>query len=331
MTVADAPPSRPPWAGLGIVIRVLLLALLGGLLLIPLMMIADLVAERADRRHEVEAGLAAQWGGEQALGGPVLLLPYRSAPPPGQAVAETHYLHLLPERLEIGAEIAPELRHKSIYEVLLYGSRIRLSARFEAADLAARGVPPAAVLWDEASLVLGVGDSRGVRALAVTLDGRPLRLLPGTPKGALFPVGVHARLGDAAPSAHLVAAELTLDGVRELTVLPMGGETSIAMSSTWPHPDFVGGFLPVERTVRPEGFSARWTLSALARFYPQGWVSDEIDFARVDNGAVGVRLVLPGDSYQQIDRVTKYGVLVIALTLGVVFLIGVLQSSAPLR
>jgi inner membrane protein len=107
----------------------------------------------------------------------------------------------------------------------------------------------------------------------------------------------------------------------------MGSETSIAMSSPWPHPDFVGGFLPAERTVRPDGFAARWDLSALARAYPQGWVSDEIDFARIDNGAVGVRLVLPGDSYQQIDRVTKYGILVIGLTLGAVFLIGVLQGG----
>jgi inner membrane protein len=323
---ATAPP-RPPWAGLGVVVRVVLLALLGGLLLVPLMMIGDLVGERADRLHGVEADLAAQWGGEQVLGGPVLLLPYRLPATAGEAAGETRWLHLLPERLEVSAEIVPELRRKSIYDVLLYGSRIRLSARFEAADLAARGVPAAAVLWDEASLVLGFGDARGVRALAVSLDDRPLRLLPGTPKGALFPVGVHARLGDAGPAAHVVAAELSLDGVRALTVLPMGSETSIAMRSAWPHPDFVGGFLPAERTVTPDGFAARWTVSALARAYPQGWVSDEIDFARIDNGAVGVRLVLPGDFYQQIDRVTKYGVLVVALTLGAVFLIGVLQGG----
>jgi inner membrane protein len=322
--------SLPSGSGLRVGLCLALLALLGGLLLIPLNMVNDLVYERAERSREVESELAGQWGSEQTVAGPVLLVPYNlwQAPAAGVAAqATTHWAHILPDRLTVTAGIEPEHRYKSIYDVLLYASRLRLEAGFAAPDLAAKGIAPGDIRWSEASLVLGVSDARGVRALAATLDGKPLALLPGTPKGALFPVGAHARLGDGGPTAHTLAVDLMLDGFRRLAILPVGSDSAIAMESPWPHPDFTGGFLPTERTVRPDGFSARWSISALSRAYPALWLGDELDFAKLDDGAVGVRLVQPGNAYQAADRVTKYGVLVIALTFAAIFLVGLWRGG----
>jgi len=320
----------PSGGGVRVALCLVLLALLGGALLIPLGMVNDLVYERAERSRQVETELAGQWGSEQTVAGPVLLVPYTLWQAPaagGAAQASTHYAHVLPERLTIAAGVDPEHRYKSIYDVLLYASRIHLEARFAAPDLAAKGVAPGDIRWAEASLVLGVSDSRGVRGLAATLDGRDLTLLPGTPRGALFPIGAHARLGDRGPTAHAVAIDLTLDGIRGLAFLPVGSDSTITVESPWPHPDFAGGFLPAERSIRPDGFTARWAISALSRAYPALWLGDELDFGKLDDGAVGVRLVQPGNAYQQTDRVTKYGVLVIALTFAAIFLVGLWRGG----
>ena len=58
--------------------------------------------------------------------------------------------------------------------------------------------------------------------------------------------------------------ELELVGTERLAIVPLGGNTEVQMGSSWPHPSFAGRFLPSEREVKPDGFNARWRLSALA-------------------------------------------------------------------
>jgi len=43
----------------------------------------------------------------------------------------------------------------------------------------------------------------------------------------------------------------------------------------------------VERRIDAKGFSARWTVSSLARNYPQSWTTDELDFNTVSDGRLG--------------------------------------------
>ena len=84
--------------------------------------------------------------------------------------------------------------------------------------------------------------------------------------------------GAAAETAHDFSLDLTLDGSGELQFLPLGNETTLEMTADWPSPGFIGNFLPMERRIDAKGFSARWTVSSLARNYPQSWTSDELDF-----------------------------------------------------
>src|SRR5258708_20720200 len=100
------PSGSGPRVGLCLV----LLALLGGLLLIPLNMVNDLVYERAERSREVESELAGQWGSEQTVAGPILLVPYNlwQAPAAGVAPqAPTPRGHIPPRRLPVTARCAP--------------------------------------------------------------------------------------------------------------------------------------------------------------------------------------------------------------------------------
>ena len=62
--------------------------------------------------------------------------------------------------------------------------------------------------------------------------------------------------------------DLSLRGTRSFSVVANGDVTTINMESTWPHPSFTGRFLPDEREVGPEGFTASYTVSGLARGFP---------------------------------------------------------------
>ena len=329
---ASAAPMRMR-GGFEITKRVIVLGVLIALVLIPLYMVHDMVVERYDRSQQVADEVASQWGQQQLIAGPVVSVPYvvhiqELENGTRTERTERRYANFLPESLAITATAKTEKRYKSIYELLVYAADIHLSGKLPAPDFAALHVAPADVLWDQATIALGVSDMGGIRQLTLKLDGKAITPVPGMLREQMFASGVHASLQSVGSlSAHDFAIGLQLNGSGQLQFLPMGNETTIALAADWPHPGFVGSFLPAERQIDAKGFTARWNVSALARSYPQSWTSDQLDFSQVNNGALGVELTLPGDAYQQIDRIVKYGVLVIVLTFTTIFVVNLVGSS----
>ena len=62
--------------GVSLVLKMLFLGLLLLLFLIPLALIRGLVEEREGYRRAAEDEVIGQWGGEQTLAGPFLVVPY---------------------------------------------------------------------------------------------------------------------------------------------------------------------------------------------------------------------------------------------------------------
>lgn len=319
-------------AGFDATKRVLMLGFLTLILMLPLEMIHGLIAERAGRRAETEAEIAAQWGGAQRVAGPVLVVPYlyRTSPDDERSPTERGYAYFLPDTLNITGSLATERRYRSVYELLVYAGDLTLGGTLPQPDFGDTAVAETAILWSEATLLLGVADMGGVRDLSVTLDGQRVEAKPGLGRVPLFPEGASVRLDklvSAETAPRKFSIRLALDGTSSLEFLPFGQKTEVAITADWPHPDFAGNFLPVERNIGATGFTSRWKVSALARGYRQFWLSQDLDFSTLDPAAFGVRLVEPGDAYQQADRIGKYGVLVLALTFATIFVFGVLKST----
>ncbi|MGK9563938.1 inner membrane CreD family protein, partial [Salmonella enterica subsp. enterica] len=57
------------------------------------------------------------------------------------------------------------------------------------------------------------------------------------------------------------AFDLRLQGTEQLQVLPVGKTSKVKLASNWPHPSFVGNFLPAQREINDQGFSANWQTS----------------------------------------------------------------------
>ncbi|HYW58276.1 MAG TPA: cell envelope integrity protein CreD [Polaromonas sp.] len=177
-------------------------------------------------------------------------------------------------------------------------------------------------------LMMAVSDARGIRHASVKIGDQVLPLKPGTFFGS-HPRGVHAPLPPGLARATPVEAvlELELVGTESISVVPLGGDTRMQLSSNWPHPSFGGQFLPVDRKISDNGFEASWRVSALASTAQQ-------DVTRLDGDkgkrvcppsidglsrgscveAFSVTFVDPANTYALSDRATKYGLLFIGLT-----------------
>jgi inner membrane protein len=310
--------------------RLLVMALLLIGLLIPLEMVKSVVSERAARRDAVVQEVSGTWGGPQTIGGPVLVVPYRctftnSDGKPQEVIARASFL---PESLEVVGAMEPEVRERGLFKAVVYRAHLKISGRFVRPDLSTITSRPVEPLWSEATLNVGVADPRGIaRRISLNWNGRDVAFVPGVNDTGLFASGVQAKLTDlesvAAGVVMPFALDLDVNGSRDLRVLPAGAETTVRLTSTWPHPSFVGA-APDTRSVDASGFTGAWRLPYFGRGYPPRWVAGEIDrekfAARVEASAFGVSLLQPVDVYQQAERAVKYAVLFIVMTFVVFFL-----------
>ncbi|MCP4329520.1 MAG: cell envelope integrity protein CreD [Alphaproteobacteria bacterium] len=319
-------------------VRALLIAAIGLLMAVPLALVEDVIDERKGRRDQVRAEIAHIWGNPQTLTGPLLVIPMersrtvRTRTDDGRSpwiksaeeeIVELRHLIILPDDLSVAVTLDHEKRKRSIYESIVYVANSSIAGTFrvpaESELLAGRG--DRQILWDQALLVLGIGDTTAIRDIGTaTFAGRSLVLEPGTGGVTVVQSGIHARLADLAPgeSDYPFAFEFDLNGSASLDVVPTGRESRIALSGDWPHPSFDGDFLPTAREIGETGFSAEWNIPHLARSLPQHWVHDPLSIEaqyRPDRHATGVRLYQPVDPYQQAVRAAKYGLLFVALTL----------------
>jgi len=307
-------------------VKLVVIGILGLALWIPTSIVGMLVHERAQRRDEVVNEVSATWGRAQVVEGPVLSVPVNTweEDEDGDRHRRLAWIHQLPDTLIVRGSVEPELRYRSIYEVVLYRGEIHLEGVFPAPDPAAWGVDADDVLWDRAVLTFGVSDPKGLRAVPrLRVGGGDLELEPGAGQGP-FNEGLGAAIDlspiSGAPEASPLAFEIWVElaGSESLHFLPTARETLVELGAPWPDPSFQGAFLPLERSVDEEGFSASWKVLALHREVPQSWLSYvgfDAGYGGVLRGAsFGVRLLFPVDAYQRTTRSVKYSVLFSLLT-----------------
>jgi len=310
--------------------KVLGIAVLALLMLIPLGQVNDLVREREGRAGEATAQIASRWGGQQLVGGPVLVVPVRYQQQQGkELVSMETTVYLLPDRLAVHATLAPELRRYGLYETPVYLAELGVEGRFNSADIAALASPGQEPQWQRAELRVPIADVRGIRRVsALRVGERELNFGPGGGGIAgIAAVAAPLPLDPAAlPTQLPFAFELTLAGSERFAALPLARQTELRVGGAWPDPGFDGAFLPATRRVDAGGFEASWQVLDLNRRIAQRWSESEASSLSIADSSFGVSLMRPAGAYQQNVRAGKYGVLFIALTFVAFFLFEVLRG-----
>lgn len=309
-------------------IKAAVIAALILLMLIPSSFISSLVKERADRQQEVMKDVSSKWSNPQIVNGPVLMLPYLETLTDnnGKTRVVKRNAYFLPDQLNIDGNIIPQERKRSIYAITLYKADLALSGSFSKIDLASLNIPTGAVQWQDAQLLMGIDDTRGLEdEIQLNWNGNPKTMESGIAENDVIPNGLMTKVFCDATNPINFNIHMKLKGSEYLYFTPSARTTTVHIRSPWENPKFDGRFLPNSNPKTAQGgFMAEWKIPHAARHIAQSWVDAKTDLRLY---AFGVKLIQPTDTYAKTDRAVKYALLFIGLSFAVFFFIEMLQKQ----
>ncbi len=333
-TSPESGPGRrdpAPWTGRKLALKSMVVAVLTILLLIPLGMINGTIRERQAYRQQAVTAVAGSFAGPQRLAGPVLVVPYvhevryEDKDALGKPVLRINRVSkryvIFPAMMHLQGTLVPSIRRRGLHEVRVYELQSTLDASFD--SLLPSVSTGARRTLGEPYLSFSIADVRGlVGSPALTVNQRPMALAQGV-GGHRQGAGLNARIPAMAEGERIRLAtrlKIVLGGTESLAIAPVADINLVDLSSSWPHPQFGGRFLPRTRSIDASGFKARWELSSLAagtqeQYRQSAEVMDTLDVSLVD----------PVNIYSQADRASKYGVLFVMLTFVAFFMFELLK------
>lgn len=304
---------------------------------IPLSLVRDMVQERTEYRNTAIHEVARSNAGQQTVLGPFMYWPY-SETSRTPATESSHKgesnsqvtskrLFRFPQTLQVDAQLKTQVLKRGVFPVTVYQAAHQLKGQFHAQALPRvssqqRG---GVVTMGRPLLIFQVTDLRGLSgAPTLQLGGQLLKVssfsLPGLGQvlGAELPE-------EAWTQALPFELSFDLDGTGTLAWVPLGDTSNVALRADWPHPRFGGDFLPREREIHGQGFTARWSTTSLASKAQQELLASEAQRAW-QGERMQVDLIEPLDIYQQTERASKYGLMFVLLTFVGFFLFEMLRQ-----
>lgn len=304
-------------------------------LLIPISSVMGLIDERQGYQQGVIDKITQSSSGPQTIMGPVLVVPYQQVvevkEEGGTALRNKQFERfILPSQLDINGTLEVGQRELGIYKAQVFSGKSRFQGQFDLSALATLRHP--GMTLGQPYIAVGITDARGIRKVPVLrLGSRDVAFAPGS-RLDLSPSGVNAPLAfawlDGLQSLPF-SFDLDLQGTSSMNYVPVGKSSSLMLTANWPHPSFLGSFLPVQRQVTADGFTAQWESS---------WFANNlgVEFPRLmSSGSMEKIAAMPQfstslietvDQYQLNQRSVKYALLFIGLTFLAFFLIEVLQQ-----
>ena len=314
------------------------------LLMIPLMMINGLIQDRQNRRDGVIEEIARSSSARQQITGPLLIVPYRrtvqlqrfnaaTQQQYEETVEERGRLYFLPDQFTLNGDVKTEVRARGIYEARLFHADNTISGEFALPEHFGLGDDFKHYQFDEPFLAVGISDVRGIENTPqLELSDKTLSFVPGTDV-PLLGEGVRVMLPTetgAEKSTVRFAFDLRLQGTGQLQITPVGKSSKVDLTADWPHPSFIGNYLPSTRRVSDSHFTATWQTSFFSTNLQD--ILNRCVVEKVCNElkarSFGVSFISPVDQYLKADRSVKYALLFIVLTFSGFLLFEVLKGLA---
>lgn len=344
------------WFQESVMIKLASIGFLILILLIPAAWITSLIEERQSRAGEVVREITSKWSDDQTITGPVLMIPFtkveiarrwEKSVQIEEKLETVHRAYFLPRELAAKGDLQPEVRHRGIFEAVVYTSSLDLSAGFDPLSFERWGISDDQVRWTEATLLMGISDLRGVTENPAIKSGvkdfasEPSSDIGLEVYGHQSPQDAYGQVRDRAYNTPGVTAllgwkgredfvadfniHLQFRGSEQLYFVPVGKTSEVNLAGAWPSPSFDGQMLPTSNSVSESGFTATWKILSYNRPFAQQWLNSE---QSLSGSEFGVKLLIPADQYQKSIRTAKYGVLVIILAFTALFLV---EISSKIR
>jgi len=285
-------------------VKIVLTGVMALILLIPLEMVKSQIRDRQEALSDSQKEVAASWGLDQTLTGPVLQINYEEPGKnaTGDPIMEKKTSSIYPRTLNFEIETTTQELHRSIYDIMVYGADVVATGEFVIPAYYSKKEITSESVW------VGLSDLRGIDGSVDFVlaqdnyslrDGTDAKAGRGSQPRLTEPVELKTTEMDG-KTVLPFRLSYRVRGSSSLMVKPYGEITEVRMHSNCSDPSFTGDFLPSEREVSEEGFSARWSVSKINRGDP-------------DDTSFGVKLLKGVTQYQQTTRSAKYGIIIILL------------------
>lgn len=351
--MSDINPSRfIPSGSLGL--KMLLVCFLVLLMGIPLLFVEAVVRERSNRAGAVTGEIGARAGGEQVVGGPMLIVPY-SRPDtvtdergvPRQTIKRGYYA-IFAQQGTADADLTVTQRRRGIYRAATYDAATTFSAHFRPQEALSDVHPSYQFDWTEARIVMFVRDSRAIKdAAEVTFSGGgtetlepfsglALNAAPNAAEGYQPNYAVSAALQTFAaptdftsvPEDFTVETRLRLGGAQSFALAAFAQDTTASIRGNRTDASVQGYFQSTHTAIAghavaagaaeppPNGFLATWRVPFVARALEKAADLSSFDLGATAARDMSVSFVGTNDVYQGVERAVRYAIMFI----GIVFL-----------
>ena len=209
-----------------------------------------------------------------------------------------------------------------------FNSKIKLTGKFSTPNFEEWKIDKNNIIWEDAFISLGISDLRSIQEnISVKWNDKQYFFNPGVESSDVIQNGISSRLpinhSDSIKTKTEFSLDLNFNGSTSLNFIPLGKLTTVNIKSKWQNPSFIGSFLPDEREINTDGFSANWKVLHLNRPYPQNFRGS---VQGIYESSFGVNLIVPVDEYQKSMRSAKYAVIFITLTFLIFFFVQILNG-----
>ena len=316
--------------------KMIMVGLLSLVLLIPLFFVQDLIQERSQRKKEMVNEVAGLWGKDIVFYGPVLKVPYTFAENYNITDVKTgavsiqkkntiKFAYFFPNKLNSKSKVRKnETLQRGIFNHVVFTADMKFNGNFTEPNFTKLGIPDENMQWNKASIVLKTTNLKSIKSeLKMQVNQEKLLFEPQNSDKSRYSI-LATNTFDY--KALLVNNKLnfnfdiTYNGSNSIQFTPIGKVTTVSIDSDWRSPSFDGSFAAndTSKVVNKDGFHVDWKILDINRTFTQQY--DDV-IPDLDDYLFGVKLIETVDQYQQNERVSKYGFLVIGLTFLIFFLI----------
>ncbi len=324
--------------------RIIMVGFLSLFLLIPLEFVKNLINERSLRKQEVVNEVANLWGRDVQFYGPMLKIPYKTIIETEVEDAKTKkktiqrslsydFVYFFPETLNNKSNVKKNTSLKrGIYNNVVFTANMDFKGNFAKLNYQKLGIKPEDIVWEKTAIVVKTTNLKSIKSdLKIKLNDQILSFeskpseendIYGTLESDFFDYKLLSKNENLNFSFNMM-----YNGSNRLAFIPVGKVTTTSIDSDWESPSFDGAFSKNDTTFTstPKGFHADWKVLEINRSFSQQFTSK---IPNLTEYAFGVTLIETVNEYQQNERVSKYGFLVIALTFIVFFMI---QSISKIK
>jgi inner membrane protein len=300
--------------------KMIMVGLLTLILLIPLAYVQELIQERSQRKKEVISEVSNLWGKDIYFYGPTLKIPYKE-----ETTERITYAYFFPEKLNNKSYIKKNTSLKrGIYNNVVFNANMDFDGYFAKPNFERLGIAESSVIWEKATIIIKTTNLKSIKSdLNIKLNNQNFEFESksdednsyGTLETNLF--NYNTLVNQEKINFNF---NMKYNGSNSVKFIPIGKKTTIAIDSDWESPSFEGAFAAndVSKKIDKKGFHVEWKVLDINRSFSQQYTNK---MPNLNDYTFGVKLIETVDEYQQNERASKYGFLVIGLTFLIFFLI----------